>query len=127
MSLNEKARNLQEDIRESAHKIWLAGLGAFAVASEEGNKLFNNLMEKGEAVENQGSKATDSAKKTYEGAKDRFDEMWNRAENVINDSVASTLHRMGVPTREEITQLTQRVDALMEAIGKLNEKGDDSK
>ena len=32
----EKAKKLPEEVRESASRIWLAGLGALATAEEEG-------------------------------------------------------------------------------------------
>ena len=47
----------QDDARESAHRIWLAGLGALAKAEEEGSKLFKNLVREGERYETAG-KAT---------------------------------------------------------------------
>jgi hypothetical protein len=31
-------KNLQDDLKDSAHRIWLAGLGALAAAGEEGTK-----------------------------------------------------------------------------------------
>ncbi|HAS52088.1 MAG TPA: hypothetical protein DCS21_10250, partial [Gammaproteobacteria bacterium] len=36
------------NIRESASRIWLAGLGAVAKTQEEGEKLFQSLVEEGE-------------------------------------------------------------------------------
>ena len=38
-------------VKESAHEIWLAGLGAFALAGEEGGRLFKSLVKKGEGLE----------------------------------------------------------------------------
>ena len=35
-------------IRESANQIWLAGLGAFSKAQQEGTKMFETLVEEGE-------------------------------------------------------------------------------
>jgi parallel beta-helix repeat protein len=46
--MKERAKELQSDLMESAHKVWLAGLGALAMAEEEGGRLFKNLIEKGE-------------------------------------------------------------------------------
>ena len=45
------------NIRESANRIWLAGLGAFAKTQEEGEKLFQSLVKEGETVEKR-AKAT---------------------------------------------------------------------
>ena len=38
-----KDSQLSATIRESAQQIWLAGLGAFAKAQQEGNKVFDAL------------------------------------------------------------------------------------
>jgi poly(hydroxyalkanoate) granule-associated protein len=40
-----------EKIEDSAHKIWLAGLGAFSKAEQEGEKLFESLVKQGVSVE----------------------------------------------------------------------------
>jgi len=37
--------------RESAHRLWLAGLGALAVVGEEGDRLFKQLVRKGADME----------------------------------------------------------------------------
>ena len=39
-----KDSQLSATIRDSAQQIWLAGLGAFAKAQEEGNKVFDALI-----------------------------------------------------------------------------------
>jgi len=41
------------DFRKYTQQIWLAGLGAFSRAEEEGNKLFDSLVKVGEELENQ--------------------------------------------------------------------------
>ncbi len=39
---------LTAKVRESANQIWLAGLGAFAKAQQEGVKMFETLVAEGE-------------------------------------------------------------------------------
>ena len=46
------------DFRKYTKQIWLAGLGAFSRAEEEGNKLFDSLVKVGEELE---SKTADIA------------------------------------------------------------------
>ena len=38
-------------IKESAQQIWLAGLGAFAKAQEEGGKAFESLVKEGLTIQ----------------------------------------------------------------------------
>ena len=49
------------ELKESVHKIWLAGLGAMSVAEQEGSKLFKNLVEKGEQYESRGKERQQAA------------------------------------------------------------------
>ena len=54
-------------IRDSASQIWLAGLGAFSKAQEEGTKVFKGLVKEGEQIQARASKAASKAQQ--EGAK----------------------------------------------------------
>ena len=125
--MKEKVTEIQHDLRETAGKVWFAGLGALTVASEEGSKLFRNLVEKGKEFDDRESTSMDSIRKTMEDAKGRAGDMWTRIEDSFNDRVAGALKTLGVPTREEIKSLTERVDALMEAIEKQNQEEKSSK
>ena len=119
MSMNERAKYIQEELKDSAQKVWLAGLGALSMAGEEGNKIFKSLVEKGEKFQSQEKGSVDKVKQGLDSAKARAEDIWSKLENMVNDRVGSTLKKMGVPTRDEINQLSQRVDGLMEAIEKL--------
>jgi hypothetical protein len=44
-------RSVTDDLKHSARKIWLAGLGALSIAEREGTKTFNSLVEHGEHFE----------------------------------------------------------------------------
>lgn len=111
----QETKTFQTEMKDSAHKIWLAGLGAMAAAGEEGEKLFNRLVEKGEEWESRG-------KDRVEEAKSRVESAWGDVEKTLDDKVANVLHRMGVPTREEIRELTKRVEELNAKIAKLDTK-----
>jgi poly(hydroxyalkanoate) granule-associated protein len=108
------------NIRESANRIWLAGLGAFAKTQEEGEKLFQSLVEEGEKIEKRAKKAANAR---VEEAKDKViefrgkaNEQLDRLEELFQERVAQVLHRMGVPTQDDIQELTKRVEALNESV-----------
>lgn len=107
--MNESPKNLQDELKESAHRIWLAGLGALAAAGEEGTKMFDRLVDRGRDYE---AKGRDEAKKQYAEAKSSADELWETWSGKLDDAVTKALHRMGVPSRDEIHHLTQRVEEL---------------
>lgn len=105
-------------IRESTQQIWLAGLGAFAKAQEEGGKVFEALVKEGESVQARTRKVTEE-KVTDLSA--RAAGTWDKLEKVFEDRVARALHSMGVPTKQDIQTLSQRVAALTEAVAQLSE------
>lgn len=108
---------LATTIRDSAQQIWLAGLGAYGKAQEEGNKVFDALVREGEAIQ----------AKTRKVAEDKVAEMaakatgtWDKLEQVFENRVARSLHSLGVPTRDDVAALAKRVTELKAEVEKLN-------
>ncbi len=123
-------RDFQTELKDNAHKIWLAGLGALQAAEEEGSKLFNNLVERGQTFENRGRERYDDVRVRYDNvkdqvgnvadeAKDRAGSTWENIETKVDDAVGSALGRLGVPSRDEIATLTLRVEELTALVEKL--------
>lgn len=96
-------------IRESANTIWLAGLGAFAKAQEEGGKLFDALVKEGELVQKRAAK---SAGDTMTEIKERATGTWDKLEQVFEDRVARALHSLNVPSKSDLDALSKRVAEL---------------
>ena len=107
--VEEKAKNLQDELMDSAHRIWLAGLGALAAAEEEGSKVFSRLVERGKDVETKGR---EQVKEQVSSAKGRAESAWSGVGEKVDEKLTAALHRLGVPTREEIRTLTARVEEL---------------
>ena len=116
----KKKKDLQTEIKDSAHQIWLAGLGALAVAEEEGSKLFKTLVEKGEGFEKRGKKQFEKVSKSVEGqvdaARDQAEGAWGKLGRSFDERVAGALQRLGVPSRMEIQKLTKRVEQLTKKV-----------
>ncbi|MEI2780576.1 MAG: phasin family protein [Candidatus Competibacter sp.] len=108
------------NIRESANHIWLAGLGAYAKTQEEGEKLFQSLVKEGEKVEKQAKKIAEARFEEAKGKVVEFrgkaSQQFDRLEELFQERVAQVLNRLGVPTQEDIQELTKRVEALNESI-----------
>ncbi len=105
-------KNVQDEIKDSAQRIWLAGLGALAAAEEEGGKLFNRLVTKGEGVHSR-------TKETVAAAKDKVEDVWGEVGGKLDDQVSAALHRLGVPSRSEIRKLTKRIEDLSAKVEQL--------
>jgi poly(hydroxyalkanoate) granule-associated protein len=112
-----KDSQLSATIRESAQQIWLAGLGAFAKAQQEGNKVYDALIREGEAIQQKTRKVTED-KVTEMAAKATG--TWDKLEQVFENRVARSLHSLGVPTRDEVAALTKRIAELKAELDKLN-------
>ena len=122
MTAKRKAKELQNDLTDSAHKIWLAGLGALAVAQDEGSKLFTSLVEKGQGIEDKGKERVEKARGAVSGVVTVAESYWETFERTLDDKMAGVIHRMGVPTKDEIDTLTERVEGLTASIEKLRAK-----
>jgi poly(hydroxyalkanoate) granule-associated protein len=115
MSTTEEGKKLQDEIKDSAHRVWLAGLGALAAASEEGGKIFQQLVERGKELESRGKEEVDKAKAK---ASDAVSEAGTKFDEVLT----AALHRLGVPTRDEIHKLVERVEELTAKVEQLKPK-----
>ena len=99
MIAKKKTRQLQDELMGSAHRVWLAGLGAMAMAEQESNKLFKALVERGESVEVSGKETVEKAKGTVAGMKTVAESYWETFERTLDDQVTAVIHRVGVPTK----------------------------
>ena len=109
---------LATKIKDSANQIWLAGLGAFAKAQAEGGKVFDALVQEGEAMQNRARK---TAEDTLSDVKSKATGTWDKLEQVFEDRVARALHSLSVPTRKDVDTLAKRVAELTKVAEKLSE------
>lgn len=119
-----KSSSLIGEIKHYGRQIWLAGLGAYAKAGQEGADYFKELVKSGESIEKQGKKLVteqveaansqiDSVKTSvYSKVEDRFDKI----EKAFDDRVASALNRVGIPSRQDVDALSAKLDVLNELL-----------
>lgn len=109
----------------SAHQIWLAGLGAVSQAQAQGSKAFENLVSDGLAFQRQSQ---EEARQRFQEATERFTSMAqglgqqasgriDKLEHVFEERVARALHRLGMPTLQDIADLQARVADLEARLG----------
>ncbi len=127
-STEAKHSALAGSVKDSAQQIWLAGMGAFAKAQEEGTKVFEALVKEGMSLQ----------KKTQAVAEEKLGEVtgkmsamagtvsakagqnWDKLEAIFEQRTAKALNKLGVPTAKDVDALVQRVDALAAAVAKLS-------
>jgi len=109
-------KNVQDELKDSVHRIWLAGLGALAAAEEEGSKLFSRLVDRGSDVEAKGKvevdKVNEKVRVEVDKAKAKAESAFENWGDKLDEKLSSALNRLGVPTRDEIRNLTLRVEEL---------------
>lgn len=121
--MTEQYKKLQEGVRENAHRAWLAGLGTVSWVEEEskdlledGKKLFDGLIDRGKEFETRGKKeirkARQEAEKEVQGVRGRVEKGFDEFSGRMDKQMTTVLHRMGIPTRDEIQTLTRRVEEL---------------
>jgi len=93
-SFEESEERLTKAVRESAQEIWKAGLGAFT-----------DLQKRARAVE--GDRASHVA------------ETVDTLEKVFEERVTRALHSIGVPMRQDINVLIERMDELSRQVEEL--------
>lgn len=121
------ARRVGKTVMDSAQQIWLAGLGAFAKAQAEGTKLFESLVKEGAALDAKTRKFTEAKvgeargniEQTIGQVRERSQETWDKLEKVFEDRVSRALGRLGIPSHEELSTLTKRVEELSREVRKL--------
>jgi poly(hydroxyalkanoate) granule-associated protein len=104
--------HLAQAMRDSAQKIWLAGLGAYERAKSEGPKMFETLVEQGQGLRARATEAADQALKTVREQAGDAQGRWDKLEQVFEDRVSRSLNRLGVVTNREVQDLSRQVEEL---------------
>ena len=137
-TVSKKARKAaagaQERMLGMVHQIWLAGLGAAAKAQTGTPKLLDELVAEGARVNARASKATSAAvrgamndaqhaiRESVGEVRERASDALEGLEKAFQTRVHRALKQLGVPSAEQISALSRRVDALNANIGKLERK-----
>ena len=109
------------DLRKYTQQIWLAGLGAFARAEEEGGKLFDNLVKIGEDLESKTREIADSAVGGVTGrVMEKATDTRERVEKAFDDRITNALSRLGIPSQRDINQINSRLDTLTQIMQELS-------
>jgi poly(hydroxyalkanoate) granule-associated protein len=127
----KSSAQLANTVKESAQQIWLAGLGAFSKAQEEGGKVFEALVKEGvglqrktqSAAEEKLSEATTRMASMATDLSSRASGQWDKLESIFEDRVARALKKLGVPSAEDVAELSARVEELNRTVARMNGGG----
>lgn len=123
----EDKATLLTDVKHAARQIWLAGLGAYYKAGQEGSDYLKELVKAGEGVEKRGRKSVDagveaansqldsvkgSVLESVAGVKEKVEVQIDRIEKAFDNRVAVALNRLGIPSRQDVEALSAKLDEL---------------
>jgi poly(hydroxyalkanoate) granule-associated protein len=119
---------LASSVKDSAQQIWLAGMGAFSKAQEEGSKVFEALVKEGQSLQRKTQAVAEekigdvTSKMTAMAGTvtSKAGQNWDKLETIFEARTAKAMNTLGVPTAKDVAALTQRVDALAAAVAKLS-------
>ncbi len=116
---------MSDNVKEQAQQIWLAGLGAFAKAQQDGTKAFEKLVSDGismqrkvhSTAEEKLAEATQRATQAAHTLSERATGQWGKLEGIFEERVAKAMQGLGVPSAAELKALHARVAALEAQLG----------
>lgn len=111
-----KNGQLRNDLSEAGRNVLLAGMGAVAQVEKEGRELFDTLVERGRKMETRQFKALD---RTVARTGERMREMSERVQERVEEGAKGVLHRLGLPTRGDLENLSTRLAALSQKIDRV--------
>ena len=125
---DKSAAHLSGTVKESAQQIWLAGLGAFSKAQEEGGKVFETLVKEGlsiqrktqAAAEEKISEATNKMATMATDISSKASGQWDKLESIFEERVSRALNKLGVPSAKDVDALIARIDELNRNVARLS-------
>lgn len=109
----ENQKDIREFAKESAHKLVLAGLGAVSLASEKGRRFFEDLIQKGRDVEAKSKESAESKQDKMAEIKKMAETYGKTFESTMDEKLKKVIDKIGIPTKQDISNLTRRVETLM--------------
>ncbi len=107
------------ELRLYTKQIWLAGLGAFSRSEEDAETFFNTLVKAGEEIENRTREAAGMVEEVRDRVREKASGTLERVERVLDDGLATTLGRIGIPSQRDIDAIHARLDALTAVLEEL--------
>lgn len=117
IEFNETVEENVNMLKENGRKVMLAGLGVFTLAQEELTHLFNNLVERGTNTE---EKTRSMVNKQVENRQKDAKKAAKRVEKEMEKRFEDVLHRMNIPSKNDIEKLSRKVTTLNKKVNDLS-------
>jgi poly(hydroxyalkanoate) granule-associated protein len=102
----------QTSLMDSLRRVMLASIGAMALTKEELEAFINKLVSRGEVAEEEG-------KKLMTELMEKRKRKTEQAEDMASQRVREMMAKMDIPTRKDITALSDKINALSRKVDDL--------
>jgi poly(hydroxyalkanoate) granule-associated protein len=116
----KKKKKKKEKPSLEPHRIWLAGVGAAALAEEGDVEQFEQLADRGRAaLSERGTRLRKKLEKLGGDFKIWIESARDDVGSRVGQVVSEAVHRIGVPSSEAITELGRRIDELAQRLAEI--------
>lgn len=108
--------DLGQDLRDAGRNVLLAGLGAVGTLDERGRELVSELVERGRRL-------AEDRPAFDQRLREEGEKLWKLgrdAEHRLEQRMSTTLQRFGVPSREDVKILSDRIEELTRKVESLS-------
>ena len=120
MTTKRTKQSPKQKSTDQARALWLAGLGAASIAQKRGGELISGWITEGQELQTRAKKLAEQVtSQAAEQAKDALAPFQaglkrniKKLGAAVQKGVAGALDVLGIPSKSDIEQLTQRVAAL---------------
>ncbi|MBI5366837.1 MAG: phasin family protein [Planctomycetes bacterium] len=117
--MTKETNGHSKSVTAQVRRILLAGVGAGALAMEEYEGFVNRLVAKGEIAEKEGKQLlTDLFAKQKKSASEGA----TKVAGALDNRIERIFHKMHLPTKSDVSALSQRIEELNEKLDKLAKK-----
>jgi len=104
-----KTQELGREAKDAGRHVWLAGLGAIHSVDHGSRELFSDLVARGRRFE---ARQRPMLEGRWREVGERVGAFRNQLEHAVENRLAHTLKRFGVPDRDDVHRLIDRVERL---------------
>jgi len=119
-----------DEIKRNSTRIWLAGLGAYAMMDEGARDDFEQLVVKGQQFEKEYNSKGDQQQSDHDSKldelKSRANQTMDRIERAFDLRVSSALGRLGISRKSDLDTLHEKIDRLAAAVEQIASELDKS-
>ncbi|MGC9455136.1 MAG: phasin family protein [Phycisphaerae bacterium] len=102
---------------DTINKVMLSGLGLMSITRERAEKIFDELVQRGQLEKSQRGRFVEDLTGTAKQARKEF-------QDILAKQVRESLERLNLPTRDDIVRLETKLDSLLAQLQQQGSKGD---